>query len=245
MAFFWLTSGRDDPTKVKIQLERELSDLCFDDGPITEQASDGVSVSTNLLKLPTTNRNKRSNLKIASLPSAHLMSENVILNRTASPESWGPDGFHRARREATDLQMSSEDQIDLKSGTLLLLGQMDSEEYASRVFVKIFGNKYEQHAQFYTDANYSEQLGYISLRNCSVWQDEMNIKIIYIVIETTALTRQVIKLVAETGQEALEWARAFIPKHELSLNSVYSPRGSPCLPRSTRSSSVASESLDC
>ena len=122
-------------------------------------------------------------------------------------------------------------QIDIKSGSLLLAEvDKDGHEFTSRVFVQVFGNNYEQHAQIYTDPSFCIQLGYISLRNCHIEIDSADSRVIYIelgdVLDTN-VSRKKVKLTAETEDIALEWVEALTPRTKLPIHSDSSPTATP------------------
>jgi hypothetical protein len=60
-------------------------------------------------------------------------------------------------------------EIDIKSGRIMLKQMSNGKRAKHSMFMKIFRNEYEHHAQLYTDSDYKFMYGYISMRKCKIY----------------------------------------------------------------------------
>lgn len=59
-------------------------------------------------------------------------------------------------------------EIDIKSGKIFLIQSNDGKQVRHKIYMKVFRNTYEHHAQMYTDSDYKFMYGYVSMRTCKV-----------------------------------------------------------------------------
>lgn len=59
-------------------------------------------------------------------------------------------------------------EIDIKSGKIFLIQNYDKKQQKHKIYMKVFRNTYEHHAQMYSDSDYKFMYGYISMRSCKV-----------------------------------------------------------------------------
>lgn len=122
-------------------------------------------------------------------------------------------------------------QIDLKSGAISILPKRKGASQMCKMYMKVFKNSYEHHAQIYTDARYASIDSVISLRNCQIEANEAEKTVT--ITSKTFLKKVLLKFEAENVADVREWLKSLTPSDTLGINSEFSPQQSPVLPAKT------------
>lgn len=122
------------------------------------------------------------------------------------------------------------DKIDVKSGEIFLMQDKGGIKIKHKMYMKVFRNEYEHHAQIYTDAGFMYLNDVMSLRNCDVTVDKQLNRITItsenIAIRSVAAYKRVL-LEANSQAETLEWEQSLTPSDGLQPCSEFSPQVSP------------------
>ena len=126
----------------------------------------------------------------------------------------------------TGLNKTGSLQIDIKSGRIMLIQASNGKQVKHTMFMKIFRNEYEHHAQLYTDSDYRFMFGYISMRKCKIYTAVgSNEIVIYNSEKHSACPESSQGLVFEVEKydQVFEWVEALTPDEELPKISDLSP----------------------
>lgn len=124
-----------------------------------------------------------------------------------------------------DNQQERRIKIDLKSGAITMIPKHKGDDTLKcTMYMKVFKNTYEHHAQLYTDARYVKLYSVISLRNCHIEanEDEKTVQ-----IRTFSKDQTLLMFEAENVTDVREWVKSLTPSDNLGINSEFSPQHSP------------------
>ncbi|KAL4235044.1 hypothetical protein ACF0H5_006682 [Mactra antiquata] len=126
---------------------------------------------------------------------------------------------------------STRDNIDVMTGEIYVVPEIENNNniIKSKMYMKVFKNAYEHHAQIYTDSEHRHTFGFLSLRNCCLRVNKED-RIICIVIKKDSGTTE-FTFEAESQKDVDEWVTSLTPDKHLSLKSHYSPEPSPLIGR--------------
>lgn len=117
------------------------------------------------------------------------------------------------------------DNIDVKTGVIFVIISIKDNKFTkSKMYMKVFKNSYEHHAQIFTDTEHRFTFGSFSLRNCRLVVDGDTRRIS---ITNHNISGDEFMFEAETLTELQEWVESLTPNTELSMSSEYSPEPSP------------------
>lgn len=118
---------------------------------------------------------------------------------------------------------TASDVIDVKAGNIFVHSSANGASLKSKLFMTVFKNTYEHHAQIYTDDHCKYMYGSISLRKCVV-----QLRGVKQITVTSGARRindvtQGLSFEAYSHEDALEWIEALTPSADLCPDSEFSP----------------------
>lgn len=112
--------------------------------------------------------------------------------------------------------------IDIKSGEICLVLETNGEVVKHKMYMKIFKNSYEHHAQLYTDAEYTSLKYALSMRNCSIQVDEPKKRIaVHVADGSPNISNYLFEV--NSAEEILDWVKSLTPDPDLVKGSMFSP----------------------
>lgn len=133
-------------------------------------------------------------------------SASKMLNGEVSPSTQ-----QRLRRRGAT-------QIDVKTGDIFVILANEGRPMKSKMYMKVFKNAYEHHAQLFTDSDHKHPFGFISLSKCTLLVDEQA-RTISIASKNTNLKGLLLE--AKTLEDIHSWAESLSPNLDLSCDSEY------------------------
>lgn len=123
-------------------------------------------------------------------------------------------------------QLNGSTEIDVKSGEIFIIQNLGrvGKTTRSKMYMTVFKNDYEHHAQIYTDSDHRFSFGNFSLRKCEVHANETE--------RTLSINSQHrnngLFFEVKTTEEVRDWMKSLTPSADLSnFGSDFSPFPSP------------------
>lgn len=144
-------------------------------------------------------------------------------------------------RDMCNNNFSNGENLEIKSGRLCLLQAHKGRKMKIHAFVRVYRSSFEHYAVIYKDQKYSQQFGFLSLKNCTVSKDTAKENLLRVTLndfEGTGVTFE-----SRSGTEADEWLDVLQPQIVSGSPPMcsMSPSLSPVIPRSPLMPTLAEE----